>query len=248
MKPREANSPARRGYYLYGVMDSASRPGAFQGVNDSRVHRIQVGGLAVLLSKAPELAGRPVESMALRHDAALRHAMRFGDVVPFRFGTILPCLGDAIRTISDNRGHLHESLERIRECVEYGVRFVLESAPGEEPAPARAHCGEVPPVGRGTDYMRRKLALQRREDFSRSFALESVREIDEILIPLSREHETASPPGKPTVVKVSYLVEKDSAPDFEEVLRGLPARFPTARLVATGPWPPYHFVEWEPRS
>jgi hypothetical protein len=21
-----------------------------------------------------------------------------------------------------------------------------------------------------------------------------------------------------------------------------------ARLVATGPWPPYHFVEWEPRS
>src|SRR5439155_6305282 len=70
-----------------------------------------------------------LEQKALDHETVLSRVASSGPVVPLRFGAIYRHLEDVSRLLTERREEFAADLERVRGCVELGVKgFVERSA------------------------------------------------------------------------------------------------------------------------
>jgi hypothetical protein len=144
-------------------------------------------------------------------------------VLPFRYGTRCANAAAATRAVAERREELAAALERIRGAVELSVRVLVIDAAEAQPKTA-------------ADYV----AAKARESARARGVVESIHE------PLStraraRRQTPSGVPGEP--LRAAYLVDREHVDAFAAQVAALQARHTDLRLLCTGPWPPYSFVE-----
>lgn len=176
------------------------------------VHRLgDVGAVVSLETAAP--AGDP------RHDAVLHGLVvealmeRAPAVLPVRFGETFADDAALDGALTERMEELRVALERVRDCVEIGVRV----AERETVAPVAA-------AANGTGYMRGRLASLAGSD-----------RLHEDLEALAKE-SVASAGGE-----TCYLVERSQVGAVQASVREFSASHPDTPVVCTGPWAPYSF-------
>ncbi|MBI4606176.1 MAG: GvpL/GvpF family gas vesicle protein [Planctomycetes bacterium] len=257
----------QRRVYVYGVaadwparaMTSRGRrpeaclPGPFPvpGIGGRPVSLCRFKGLCAITSEAPTPTIRIDKAAVLRHEAILEAAMRVSDVVPARFGTTFSSPAALRRVLRQRHRQLQTLLRRIRGCLEYGVRLLIDAGPaaqGPEVDGRRYGPGDQARAawpragGPGLSFLRRKLAAVRQGESLRKVGAEWVERVNGFLAPRAREEGARIQVGRQVLVSLSYLVERRLAGAFEETLRVLPRCFPEVLFVGSGPWPPYSFV------
>lgn len=206
--------------HVYGFVDELAELPALAGVDEAPLERFQVAGLELVLSRA---ATPP--SAEVSREAVLRHAQVVEELMR-RSAAVLPAqLGRAFRdehqlaaAVEEQAPQLARSLERVRGCVEYGLRVTAVPT-------------ESAPAGSGADYMRARLAQVRLQD-------ELLERLHEPLAGLAR---STTLQRRPDGVSAAYLVAQDDVPAFERAAAGLEHPVEVT-VVCTGPWPPYSFV------
>jgi hypothetical protein len=154
-----------------------------------------------------------------RHEEVVESLMEQRDLLPVRFGTVMSDETAAIRAITERREQLEAALARVRGAVELAVRVARADAkepPREDPRSGHA-------------YMRAKAGEQR-----------AAQALNEPLSAMARESLVYS---GPELLRAAYLVERRAVEDFVGAVRRLQASHPELRILCTGPWPPYSFVE-----
>lgn len=137
------------GWYLYGVVpaDIDIDVGSCAGMDGcADVQLIHTANLYALASRVdPRLRAALEEpdyaeltDRIVDHDRVLRVALATGrTVVPVPFGVVLSDLNELRRLLAAHAGELHEALERLEGCQEYGVHV---SVPREAAQPAVRTC------------------------------------------------------------------------------------------------------------
>jgi hypothetical protein len=141
-------------------------------------------------------------------------------VLPAQFSRPFAGDEDLVSAVAAKAPELGRRLQRVRGCVELGLR-VVAPAPRAEPA-----------VGSGAEYMRARLDEEHRR--SRLIA-----ELDEPLARLSQETAGGAVAGN--VFERAYLVRAEDVSAFLDTVRELQAAHPELSVACTGPWPPYSF-------
>jgi hypothetical protein len=157
----------------------------------------------------------------MAHERVVETLMRQRAVLPTRFGTTLPD-EDALANVLRRRARsFREGLDRVRGCVEIGVRVRWEAA------------GE--PAAEGSDY----LAGRRGE------LREARRAVAVVHRPLARLARASSwsTPAAGGLLAAAYLVPADDVRRFAAEAQGVQDADPALDVSCTGPWPPYSFVE-----
>lgn len=180
------------------------------------------------------------------HESVVESLMRDRTLLPARFGTRFPDERRLEQALIENGDRLTRQLERVRGCVELGVRAIASTADASQdddvcsPPPAAAATS-------GREYMMARLARERSRRQAQSRAQDLTERIDRELAPLSRERWSRLLPtsGRATghLLSNAYLVERDRTAEFVERVRQVAAALPDMRLLCTGPWPPYHFAD-----
>ena len=67
--------------------------------------------------------------------------------------------------------------------------------------------------------------------------------VHEPLRALARAHALRAPRPPAEALRAAYLVERDAVGRFTGLVAQLDEQHPELRLLCTGPWPPYSFVE-----
>ena len=178
------------------------------------------GNLSVLC--APAVERRVTPEALWRHEELLEELMQECDLLPVRYGTVVPDEDAAARAVAERQEELSAALERVRGAVELALRV--------EPR-------EPEPLGRveatsGTEYMRAKAAR-----------LAEARALHE---PLSALARAAVVKSGPELLRAAYLVERGSVDAFVGRVHELQRERPELALLCTGPWPPYSFAEGPP--
>lgn len=187
---------------------------------------------------------RWLEDVARSHDSVVAGVSRFGSTVPLRFATI--CFDDdAVRQrLSQWRDDLTTSLDRVEGRLEWGVKvYDVAAAVTPEVAPADQS---------GTAYLTRRRAEQHQQTIDSEAAEVLADRIHETI----RGQVVASrrlPPQDPRLtghdemmtLNGTYLVDRDRAEGLNELVTGLAAEHPEARIELSGPWPPYSFATLE---
>lgn len=224
------------------VNGSAAPPGDSRGVLGGELRRITHGALAAVVSPITEVAKvtAPASAELLDYERAIRAQHAVADVVPMRFGGLLPG-EEAVRAHLDAQGPTYlRALARIAGCVELGVRALLSPLP----PPAATEEAAMPRPRSGAEYLK----ARRQRYSSESQLREHCAEVEQLLLSrvasLCREHRAElSPPraGEPTLYSLYFLVPREQVPAFRAALSPLPDAV-GARLTLSGPWPTYNFV------
>jgi hypothetical protein len=170
----------------------------------------------------------PAPDQVLAHERVLKAIMERGAVLPLRFGTHLDSEEELASALRDRQEPLLRALERVRGRVELGVR-VLAERERRPPAAERS----------GRDYMLERVAEHRRSE-------QAARELHDPLAKLAVASRKSEPPSPPTVLVGSYLVEAAEVERFRRCADVLNDGQDELRVVVTGPWAPYSFVDEEP--
>jgi hypothetical protein len=251
--------PADRGFYVYGIVGT-ERPEltGVTGVDGrSAVFMHDEDGLGAIVSEVPlaefgeDALRRNLEELSWvaekvrAHEEVLERAAREAPVLPLRFGTIYRSLDGLRELLTQERGQLATTLERLRGKREWGVTSVVDrerlsqAVHATDPrATELAEAAEGKPAG--TAYLGRKRLerhLGARADELAARLTETAHER------LAAVADRAVREGS-TQLKGAYLVEEDRNNEFRRVLEEVGREYEPfgIRFELTGPWPPYSFV------
>jgi hypothetical protein len=219
------------GIYVYCLGTEAHPdPAALQGVEGAAVRGERVAGLGAWVS---DMTRAPTPSLdAVRaHNAVVEAATETATPLPFRFGQWFESRDAFVRSIEERRERLGESLHRIGDALEFGVRVI---DPEHQTAP--------PDRTSGTAYLEALAMRGRQDEADRERGRAVAAALRARLGPLVRD-ERVRLVGAGTLASIAHLVARHDTGEYERNIRGFPSERPELRFLFTGPWPPYGFVE-----
>ena len=207
--------------HLYGVVDGLAELPPLAGLEEAPLERRRVDGLELVLSRS-----QASPSAEISRDSVLRHAevveelmIRSAAVLPAQLGRAFRDEDELTAAVRAQAPQLERGLERVRGCVEFGLRAIPSESDVELDAAS------------GTDYMRARLEEVQRGD-------RLVAQLHEPLARLAHEVTLRQHGGE---LSASYLVARGDAVAFQQAVARL-ERSPGVTVVCTGPWPPYSFA------
>lgn len=195
---------------LYAITDDPAEP-------DPPLRAVRSDGLTALCAPAEPREVTP--EVLWHHEEVVEALMEQRDLLPVRFGTLIPDEQAAARALEERREELAASLDRVRGAVELAVR----AHPGRA-EPAAPVAGES-----GAGYMRAKARR-----------VEAARTLHEPLAELARD--SVVEPGL-ELLRAAYLVDRSAVDVFVALVGRLQRAHPRLDILCTGPWPPYSFAE-----
>ena len=233
---------------LYGIVFARSNDGARghlplelpQGVGGAPVKLIEEDGLgaAVSLIEPSDLAPNIERGLAYARVVEALHADR--TVLPMRYGCLFT---EEPRVVELLRLHREEYAAILREldgCVEMGVRALVDHQ--ESP---NADCGVLVAESfsqtPGTAYLAGRRAVYAEREWRDREDGRVVERCREALTGLFVRWKAESLQSNSPHVALSFLVKREAVESFRVAFRRF-SRTERARLLLSGPWPPYNFA------
>jgi len=182
----------------------------------------------------------------LRHEAIVEAICAGAAALPVRFGVILPDGAAVERALERQRDTLRADLLRIGDKVEMGVIALWnpvatqEAEVSAEETSAADQRAEPRP---GLAYLRARQAQYQRSATMRARAERLGDALDAELRPRPLQTQRALCPSPRLALRAVHLLERAQVGAFGEAFDAARRRHAAeARLLLSGPWPPYSFV------
>ena len=212
--------------HLYALVPHPGRLAAVTGIDDSQVRAVTVAGsIDALVSGVSTGRTEASETAILAHATAVEELAAVNEaLLPARFGHRFAREEALVDAIAGREADVHGALERVRGCVELGLRVVDESASANGSDRAS-----------GREYM-----LGRLEEVKRAERIAA--EIQEALAANARENASSVLASPQLLLSAAYLLPRSELRSFQAALYETELRHPELTFVCTGPWPPYSFA------
>jgi len=183
----------------------------------------------------------------LRHEAIVEAICAGAAALPVRFGVILPDGAAVERALERQRDTLRADLLRIGDKVEMGVIALWNPAATQEEAAVSAEetsaADQRAEPRPGLAYLRARQAQYQRSATMRARAERLGDALDAELRPRPLQTQRALCPSPRLALRAVHLLERAQVGAFGEAFDAARRRHAAeARLLLSGPWPPYSFV------
>jgi hypothetical protein len=241
--------------YLYGLLAQDAPPdtGVLAGLDGvtGPARSLPTAAGHLILGDVPEARILPRRKHLLAHARVLERCMRFGPLLPMRFGMVVDDSDGILAMLEAARPTLQRQFELVAGHAEFGLKVALprqealEATLAAEPALAaeRRRLAETarPPHLAAADFGRRLAeALDRRRGVAQ-------KAITAAIAPRCRAHVLATPEEDVQVLHLHALLPPDEAEDLAARAQEAaadsgfaPGATPRVRLV--GPVPPFNFT------
>jgi hypothetical protein len=226
--------------YVYAITESPVPP-ARSGLRSTSLRVIGEAGPFAIVSEHEDLRLEASEDDLWTHESVVEKAMETGAVLPMRFGSSLADEKAVLAVLRERRSAFDRGLDRVRGAVELGVRAAIEAENGVEAGRQASIAEPAPTVGPGTAYMMGRLGRKRDAE-------QLAAQIHEPLAPLARASTLRLSTEGGLRLNAAYLIDRVQVESFQERVERLEREVDGARVVCTGPWPPYSFASLESES
>jgi hypothetical protein len=220
------------------------------GVEGAPVFLVAEGGLAAACSVAPDGCATPTVPRATAYAWVVGALHAVTAVLPFRYGNFLDSSERVLNLLRVHRAEFLQSLEEVEGCDEMGLRILLENRPHLACAQPACAAPGLPAIalaagGTGREFLEGRRAHYAAEECDEALAAHAAAEARGALEGLAvkcraqRSGAPASPLGR--VLSLFFLVRRENVERFREAFGQL-RQETSAKMLLTGPWPPYNFV------
>ncbi len=225
--------------YLYAIINrpTGSLP-PISGLGEQPVRCGAWGDIAAIYSHYEGAPPRPEATHLWRHEAVVERLLDGRGVLPVRFGALLPDEAALMALLRERHDRFVAGLARVAGRVEVSVRALW---PHEAPQPVSRRAE----AENGRAYLARRMAEEQAREAWLSEARQRAEVLHAALNRLAVAHVLQAPPRERTLLSAAYLIPRETLDTFRATVGALGAANPDLRLLCTGPWPAYHFVEGE---
>jgi hypothetical protein len=232
-------------YHLYCALrrPQSADPALPPGVGGQTVHLVCREHLGLAVSR---VAGGDLsfDLAGLRaHEQVVASLHRHRTVIPWRYGCRLADESQVARLLLERGPRYAALLQELDGCVEMGIRLLV-------PAPTMPPAAQVP-EGLGDDvgptsppglaYLKaREVHYRRLEGWSREHG-RLARELESTFSGLFAKVKAEGPAPRLPLLSLYFLVPRVAVASFRRRFRRF-SRTAGAKLLLSGPWPPYNFV------
>jgi len=215
------------------------------GVGGQCVSTVNHEGLGAVLSKLAEPDSPLDTSELLAYGTVVETFYRQLTVIPLRYGCRVECPGDAIVLLRENHRAYRALLHELKGLGEMGIRVLLDtSGAGSESKPRPAFPKSFPlSCASGAAYLaakrQRVLGLDRAALDQRRLAEELCSFLADFFVRRKVEYPESSGTH---LLSLYFLVRRDSVESFRRAACQLHPQ-ESVKLLLSGPWPPYNFVD-----
>jgi Gas vesicle synthesis protein GvpL/GvpF len=210
--------------HLYALTEHPAQLPSVQGLGASHLASAAVGAIDAVFSEIDGAAADPTETAIIAHAHVVEELAKVNAaVLPARLARPYENEASLLDGIRTRGAQLRGALERVRGCVEMGVRVVRKEDGKNEAAPT------------GADYMRHRLDAVKVAD-------NVADELDAAVKRLSRDSTRGVTGTRELVLTAAYLVPKDEAEAFRAAVDDVASNHPELAYVCVGPWPAYSFA------
>lgn len=232
--------------YVYAIVGRESPlPAAGAEGGGAELASVPWRELAAVVGRMEDDDGAPltVENV-LRHEAVVEAARRQGPALPVRFGTVFRDAESVACALAERYEALVVDLERLGGKVEVSLTALWGPLSfGDHRSVAPPDEGVSAGRGAGARYLYARAAETRREDALRERARVVARDLDRGVGRLALERRVALLPTSRIAVRAVYLLDPAGVGAFQEAFEAIRRASGDLRLLLTGPWPPYSFVQ-----
>lgn len=241
--------------YLYGLAEAA--PAAVLPPLDgtmglqSALEVDRIGDWSLIHSAQDDAVIAPKRRLMLAHTKVLERMLPVAPVLPARFGLVATSLKDAARLIEAQDMQIRDAFDRIRGCVELGVRVSFDRQPAlvatldAEPT-LRRERDALSKRGAEAQYAMAEFGGRLAEQLDRRRGV-AQSTLMKVLRPLVRDHVLRAPDNDTQVLRAEFLMEREAQDAFLNTLQDAVSNLPFApdghpEIQIIGPAPFYHFV------
>lgn len=232
--------------YLYAVIEPPDDlPPELRGLEGRPVELHRSGQVVAAFSRHPSGSLRAAADNVWAHERVIEALMQRVAVLPSRFGISLSDDGQLESALHHHHDQLAAGLQKVRGCVELGVRVLWRSEGSGDTSPAPRDTSEThgsPPAASGRQYMLARLAEEQERRRRQQNAEELAEALHRPLAVLARQSMQQVLAAPQLVLAGAYLVERGRVETFRRRVQHLAHDRPNLRVLCTGPWPPYHFT------
>ena len=233
-------------YLLYCIFRSAEHemPRLPRGVEEQPVLLVNEKDLSAAVSWFPYPELVPNVRKALAYEAVVEWLFRYHTVIPMRCGCLFQNCRQIRQLLGERRQEFLVLLGELDGLVEMGIRIRLDSASEEihnhalcvSPRflPLLPRCGAAYLTARREHYAVRAGGSSQLNEIANRICAQ----LSGVFV-RSRAESTAGADGP--LLSLYFLVPSMSVESFSQAVRSIPRQLP-CRLLLTGPWPPYNFV------
>ncbi len=209
--------------HLYALVDHPARVPDLVGIAGSQLAAAEADGVDAVYGDVLETA-EATEEAVLAHARVVEELAAVNDaVLPARYPGRYDDEAALVAAIRGRAPQLHEALDRIRGCVEMGVRIVRQGAVEDDPSRS------------GGEYMRRRLAAVHDAE-------QVAADLDAAVATVTRDSSRSVTATGDLVLSAAYLLPRGAADSFRTAVETLARDRSDLAYVCVGPWPPYSFA------
>ena len=221
--------------YVYALFNREPRKTPVSGIQGEPLRVVSCRGLFAAVG---EVSGPPpVEEQNVRgHELTVRRLADSSDaILPARFGCLVPDEATLSGLLESREAALRQTLALVEGREQMTLRIFTENAAASEMPPDAA-------LGPGASYLINKMRAG--EQKSLMAAIEEVRpQLAEWIRAERSDCHSWRHSAATSVASVYHLIDRGQSPRYIAALNGYVSAHPQIRLAASGPWPPYNFVQ-----
>ncbi|WP_229926166.1 GvpL/GvpF family gas vesicle protein [Streptomyces longispororuber] len=248
--------------YVYAVCRPLPGPlhADLTGVADAPPRQVAHKGLVAVVGSVParDFGHEPLRAhledldwlagTARAHQKVISALTTVTCPLPLRLATVFRDDSGVRAMLESENERLHRILDRIDGHIEWGVKVWL--APGADKAAAGAPRPSGPPAS-GRDYLRQRraqrtageVAAARADEFARRLRAELARSAAATRLHPPQSPALAESGAGRNVLNGAYLVPRERAEAFLELIGRTEGSQPGLRVEVTGPWAAYSFTD-----
>jgi len=239
-------------FYCIGHNPGPELAGPLPGVGGRPVYQVADRRLGAAVSRINRADLTPDLPRVRAYERVVSSCHRRGTVVPMRYGCVVEQESQVIEMLSAQGSHYEALLQELEGCVEMGLRVLLPSGPWAGVTPggpegSREVAGPHPPDPAaaadrlGLAYLTARKAHYAHQD---RWTNEYRQAADRCLAQFAGlfvKCKTEAPSPRLPLLSLYFLVPSPAVQAFRQAFRHL-TETESARLLLSGPWPPYNFV------
>jgi len=239
------------------------KPELVLGVGGEPVLLIARNGLSAVISRIAPSNLTPDITRILAYEKVIESFHRDHTVIPMRYGCLFDEESQIIRLLEERYHQYQELLEELKGCMEMGISIIsrwgtpnTESPPGTDASFCRSVKASLAFAEKaqhpGRAYLDARRAFYRQEELiakEHSMLIEQCRAaLSGLFIKCKAELKYLDISHSPSLIpllSLYFLVPRGSVTSFHKAFQDIGLKEP-AKLLLSGPWPPYNFVGSKP--
>ncbi len=217
------------------------------GVGDHPVYRITHRRLGAAVSGIGPADLAPDLTRVRAYERVVNSYHRQGTVIPLRYGSVVSQETQVIELLDEYNQQYESLLQELEGCVEMGLRILLPAASPGLPPGSRELAGPPPPAPPGpperlglTYLTARKAHYAHQDRWTEEYRQVADRCLAQFA-GLFVKSKTEAPSPRLPLLSLYFLIPRPAVVAFRRAFRQL-TETESARLLLSGPWPPYNFV------